>query len=212
MIKNIIFDLGGVLLDVNIELTYKQLGEVMGLEVESKQIPSHIYKLILGYEKGEINTETFLWNLQKESRNLPPQPNHLIKAWNAMILKWKPERLDFLIDLKKDFKVFLLSNSNDLHLERIRRNLKKNHHVDNFDTKYFDKTFYSHLMKLRKPEIKIFEKVLIETGINPKETLFIDDTEENVEKAREAGLHAVCHNTDDNIIDSIKRYLKEHNA
>ena len=212
MIKNIIFDLGGVLLDVNIELTYKQLGEVMGLEVESKQIPSHIYKLILGYEKGEINTETFLWNLQKESRNLPPQPNHLIKAWNAMILKWKPERLDFLIDLKKDFKVFLLSNSNDLHLERIRRNLKKNHHVDNFDTKYFDKTFYSHLMKLRKPEINIFEKVLLETGIEPQETLFIDDSEENVEKAKEVGLRAVCHNPEDDIVDSIKMYLKEHNA
>ena len=212
MIKNIIFDLGGVLLDVNVELTYTQLGEAMGLEVQSKQIPSHIYKLILGYEKGEINTETFLWNLQKESTNLPPQPNQLIRAWNAMILKWKPERLDFLMKLKKEFKVFLLSNSNDLHLERIRRNLKMNHQIVDFDTKYFDKTFYSHLMKLRKPEIKIFEKVLIETGINPKETLFIDDTEENVEKAREAGLHAVCHNTDDNIIDSIKRYLKEHNA
>jgi len=210
MIKNIIFDLGGVLLDLNYELTYASLSEVMGIEIPSKTIPAHIFKIMLGYEKGEINTETFLWNLQKESSKLTPQPDKLIKAWNAMLLGWNPKRFKFLEDLRKDYSVFLLGNTNDLHLEWVMEDLKKNHNISNFDTKYFDKTFYSHLMRMRKPEIKIYKQVIKEAGIKASESLFIDDNKENVLKARKADLHASWHDPKNEIIDSLNGYLAEH--
>ena len=91
MIKNIIFDFGGVLLDLDYELTYKALAEVTGIEMDAQSIPAQVFKVMLGYEKGEINTETFLWNLQKESTKLTPQPDKLIKAWNAMLLGWNAD-------------------------------------------------------------------------------------------------------------------------
>ena len=64
MIKNIVFDFGGVLLNLDMNLTYEALTEVTGIDLTG-EIPSNILKVLLGYEKGEINTETFLWNLQK---------------------------------------------------------------------------------------------------------------------------------------------------
>lgn len=210
MIKNIIFDIGGVLMDLDYDLTYADLSEVMGLDIKSKKIPAHIFKIILGYEKGEINTETFLWNLQKESSKLTPQPNKLIKAWNAMLIGWNPKRFKFLEDLKKDYSLYVLSNTNDLHLERMYKELKKNHNITDFDTKYFDQTFYSHLMKMRKPESQIYKQVLLEAGINASETLFIDDNMDNVSKAREVGIKASWHNPKDEIIDSLSKYIGEH--
>jgi len=210
MIKNIIFDFGGVLLDIDYELTYSNLSDVMGVRITSDHIPAQIFKVMLGYEKGEINTETFLWNLQKESSKLTPQPDKLVKAWNAMLLGWNPDRFKFLEELRKDYSVYLLSNINELHLEWVMSDLKKNHKITNFDTKYFDKTFYSHLMKMRKPELKIYQEVLNETGINAEESLFIDDNIENVKKARQIGLQATYHNPKDEIIISLAGYLADH--
>ena len=210
MIKNIIFDLGGVLLNLDYDLTYANLSEVMGVDISTENIPAHIFKIMLGYEKGEINTETFLWNFQKESAKLTPHPDKLIKAWNAMLLGWNPSRFKFLEDLRKDYSVFLLSNTNELHLEWARRDLKKNHKIIGFETKYFDKVFYSHLMQMRKPELKIFKQVIKETGIKPDESLFIDDNMNNVKKAREAGLHSVCHNPENEIIDALEGYLANY--
>lgn len=210
MIKNVIFDFGGVLLDLDYNRTYAEMSDVMGVEINSDTIPAHIFKIMLGYEKGEINTETFLWNLQKESSKLTPQPDKLIKAWNAMLIGWNPKRFDFLIELKKKYNVFLLSNTNDLHLEWVMKDLKKNHNITDFDTKYFHKTFYSHLMRMRKPELQIYHQVLEEAEIKGEESLFIDDNEENVLKAREAGLHAAHHNPKNEIMEMLDSYLADH--
>lgn len=210
MIKNIIFDIGGVLLDIDHELTFIKLSEVMGVDMSSNNIPAHIFKIILGFEKGEINTETFLWNLQKESSKLTPQPDKLIKAWNAMFIGWNPKRFKFLEELRNDYSIFLLGNMNDLHLEWFLKDLKRNHNIDDFDTKYFDKTFYSHLMKMRKPEIEIYRQFIKEAGINANESLFIDDNMENVVKARNAGFFASRHDPKNEIIDSLNGYLAEH--
>lgn len=209
MIKNVIFDFGGVLMNLDYQLTFTQLGDVMGLQIQNDQIPAHIYKIMLGYEKGEINTETFLWNLQKESANITPQPDKLIKAWNAMLLGWNPDRFSFLQELKNNYGLYLLCNTNDLHLEWTMRDLDRNHGIQDFNTRFFDQTFYSHQIKMRKPELQIFEKVISDTGIDPLATLFIDDRMENVLKAREAGINATWHDPNLEIIDALFGYIAE---
>ena len=208
MIKNIIFDLGGVLLNLDPELTFSELSEVLGIPMTEENIPAHIFKVMLGYEKGEINTETFLWHFQKEATTLTPQPDKLIKAWNAMLLGWNADRFEFLTELRKNYKVFLLSNTNELHIEWAMRDLKKNHKITDFDTQFFDRTFYSHNMKMRKPEEAIYKSVIKETGINASETLFIDDNINNVSAAISAGLNAIYHDPTTEIIDQLPKYLK----
>jgi len=212
MIKNIIFDFGGVLLNLDYHLTFQKMEEVMGVKITKQDIPAHIFKIMLGYEKGEINTETFLWNLQKESAKLTPQPDKLIKAWNAMLLGWNTDRFQFLEDLRKDYGIYLLSNTNDLHLEWVYKDLKRNHSIEDFDSRYFDQTFYSHLMRMRKPEAQIYEKVINDTGIDPMSTLFIDDNQDNVLKAREVGLNATWHDPKLEIIDMLPKYLEEYDG
>ncbi len=208
MIKNIIFDFGGVLLNLDPELTFSELSDVLGIQMTEEKIPAHIFKVILGYEKGEINTETFLWHLQKEATTLTPHPDKLIKAWNAMLLGWNPDRFDFLIELRKKYKVFLLSNTNELHIEWVMRDLKKNHEITNFSTQFFERTFYSHNMKMRKPEEVIYNTIIEETGINASETLFIDDNISNVSAAISAGWKAIYHDPKTEIIDQLPKYLK----
>jgi putative hydrolase of the HAD superfamily len=210
MIKNIIFDIGGVIVDLDYDLTYSKLGEVMGFSITSTNMPAQIFKIILGYEKGEINTETFLWHLQKESSKLTPQPDKLIKAWNAMFLGWNPVRFRFLEELRKKYALFLLTNTNELHMEWLHRNMKKQQNISNFDTIFFDKAFYSHAMRMRKPEIKMYKQVLKEAGVKADETLIIDNNEQNADKARKAGFLASYHNPKDEIMDCLDRYLADH--
>lgn len=207
MIKNIIFDFGGVLLNLDPELTFSELSEVTGIPMTGENIPTQIFKVMLGYEKGEINTETFLWHLQKESTKLTPQPDKLIKAWNAMLRGWNPERFEFLLELRKNYKVLLLSNTNELHIDWVLRDLKKNHTITDFETRFFDHTFYSHNMKLRKPERSIYNTVIEKTGINASETLFIDDNIDNVSAAISAGWKAIRHDPKTEIIDQLPKYL-----
>lgn len=211
MIKNIIFDFGGVLLDLDYKLTFEALSDVMGVPMTYEDIPADIFKVLLGYEKGEINTETFLWNLQKVSTKLTPQPDKLIKAWNAMLLGWNSDRFEFLEKLSKSYRIFLLSNTNELHLEWVRRDLKNNHIIEDFDTRFFDKTFYSHEMKMRKPEIGIYNQVILESEIEPSESLFIDDNQDNVDAAIKAGLNAICHDPTTEIMKQLPNYLQSIN-
>ena len=210
MIKNIIFDFGGVLLDLDYEKTFAELTEVMGVKMSFDEIPAQIFKVMLGYEKGEINTETFLWNLQKESTKLTPHPDKLINAWNAMLLGWNADRFEFLLSLQEEgYRVFLLSNTNELHLEWVYRDLKNTHKINNFDTRFFDGTFYSHKMHLRKPEIGIYDRVIAEAELDPTESLFIDDNSDNISAAKLAGLHAVLHDPKTEIIEQLPVYLKQ---
>ena len=208
MVKNIVFDFGGVLLNLDPELTFTELSEVTGVQMTEENIPAHIFKVMLGYEKGEINSETFLWHLQKESTKLTPQPDKLIKAWNAMLRGWNPKRFDFLLELRKEYKVILLSNTNKIHIEWVLRDLKKNHNITDFETRFFDHVFYSHKMRLRKPEKEIYDTVIKEADINPEETLFIDDNESNISAASNAGWKTVLHPRNAEIIDHLPNYLK----
>jgi len=208
MIKNIVFDFGGVLLNLDYEMTIRELSEVMGVPMNGKDIPGQVIKVMLGYEKGEINTETFLWHLQKESQKLTPQPDKIIKAWNAMLLGWNPDRFEFLTELKKKYNLYLLSNTNELHIEWVMRDLKNTHNITDFDTLFSESPFYSHDMQMRKPELQIYNSLIEQTNINPAETLFIDDNIDNVNAAISAGWKAVHHDPTTEIINQLPKYLE----
>lgn len=206
LIKNIIFDFGGVLFDIDYRITEEAFSNLLGKEFSFKKAPG-LKRILLQYETGKINTETFIWNIQKHC-GPTVQGRDVMKAWNSMLLSFPKERIDFLIELRKKYKVFLLSNINELHAGFVDRYVKKNYTLTDWQKLCFDKVYYSHIIQMRKPTKSIYRFVLKDAGIKADESLFIDDLAENIRGAKAVGLQAIQHNPEDEIIDKLNSYLK----
>jgi glucose-1-phosphatase len=185
----IIFDLGGVIIDIDYNKTadaFKALGLI---DFDEKYTQAAQTELFDRFEIGEVSAFHFVNRLL----DLLPQgcnANQVVHAWNAMILTIPQERLDWLTELRKTRKVFLLSNTNALHIDAVNRSLQQTAPNKTLND-YFDHVYLSHEMGMRKPSEAIFLNVCDEQGLMPAETLFVDDTERHVHGAKKAGLQAV---------------------
>lgn len=185
-IENIIFDLGGVILHIDYQLTEKAF-KSLGLQDFSKMYTQAAQTgLFDNYEKGYCSTPYFINALLDF---LPPNTsaNKVVAAWNAMILDFPVQNLVLLQKLKSKYRIFLLSNTNDIHLQAVNRALKKVSNENNLSG-FFEKTYYSFEMGMRKPDAEIFNKVCHENNLDYQKTLFIDDTERHILGAKEVGL------------------------
>jgi len=185
--KNIIFDFGGVIINIDYNLTakaFQQLGLDNFDELFSKAKQSDLFDL---YEKGLITSAEFRARL-KHILNVQVDDAQIDKAWNAMLLDLPQERLDLLQKLKGTHRTFLLSNTNEIHIDTIWDSLRKDMGIADF-TNYFEKVYLSYAVHMRKPDAGIFELVLKENNLVPEETLFIDDSPQHIETAQKLGIH-----------------------
>ena len=189
--KNIVFDFGGVLLDLDPESTWKALSELLEIEDISKCIKDN-QQLLDNFEIGKIRYENFLWNLQRLGKKVP-DPRKTINAWNAMLKGWNKEKLILLEKLKVEYNLFLLSNTNEMHLQWVMSDLRINHGIADFKTRFFKKVIFSHEVGFKKPDPTIFQYLLSEANILPEESLFIDDLPANVEAASKLGFQSILH-------------------
>ena len=201
-IKNIIFDFGGVIINIDYLLTrdaFIKLGIENFDEIYNQLKQNPVFDK---FEIGEIEEGEFFGELEKLS---PPniERSALISAWNAMLLDFPKENYEFLMQIKGKYRTFLLSNTNEAHLEFYFKKLKDWYGIENMDP-LFEKTYYSCRVKLRKPNVEIFEHLLHENKLNPEETLFIDDSPQHVEGAKKAGLKAHHLVKPEGIIDLFK--------
>ncbi len=185
--ENIIFDLGGVILNIDYQLTenaFKSLGLTDFSSMYTQAAQSGLFD---NYEKGLCSTPYFINSLLDF---LPPNTsaNKVVAAWNAMILDFPIANLDLLLELKTKHRIFLLSNTNDIHLQAVNRSLKSVTSENNLDS-FFEKTYYSFEMGMRKPDAEIFNKVCNENQLDKSKTLFIDDTERHILGAQTVGLN-----------------------
>ena len=186
MYKNYILDLGGVLVDVDLGLLSSGL-EKAGFTKE-KQL-AHKETLIqwaTDYERGAISTQQLFDRLQPFCN---PQTTRqmLLHIWNSVILTSTPERLQLVKSLASHSRVFLLSNTNEAHWEYIRRHVFP---ACGFKAEeLFERIFLSYEMGAIKPETEIYRMVLEATGIQPADTLFIDDNKNNLQAASLLGIH-----------------------
>lgn len=181
MINNIIFDFGDVFLNLDKTAVYQDLSEA-----ELKRIGERMYPLNCAIETGKISDHQFLTGLEEI---LPGRKAEELRSrWNAMLLDFPEHRLEYLEHLSStnDYRLFLLSNTNALHIEHVRDAMG--------DTRYkrfqncFEAFYLSHEIGLRKPDAEVFEFVLENHGLKPEQTLFIDDTPENTEAAAALGI------------------------
>lgn len=194
-IKNIVFDFGGVLLDLDIEKSFIELAAVLDLGNNDMQLlVDKMMPYLTRYEKGEINSETFIWHVQKLTTR-EVDPRDLIAAWNAMLLGWNPEKLTQLAALKEKFNLYLFSNTNDLHLQWVMKDLRINHQITDFDSRFFTKAYYSFRIGQRKPDQEAFAYIIKDSQLDPAETLFIDDTEQNAQAGEQSGFQVIHHPT-----------------
>jgi len=188
-IKNIIFDLGGVLLNLDFNRTYDALKK-LGIDKPEEIIRlGHGSVILRAHESGKITDEEFIQSLKKLSP-VPVSDDDLINAWNMLLLDFPADRIEWLTGLKKKYRLFLFSNTNGIHVKHFRKIYSDAYNNAVFDD-HFEKAYYSHTAGLIKPDLEAFHLVVRENNLVPEETLFIDDSLANVEAARLSGLKAL---------------------
>lgn len=184
-LKNILFDMGNVLFSIDYKKTqdaFEALGYNNFSEMYSQFTADALFEKL---ETGRISTEDFYTKLiASHPEKITEQ--QITNAWNGMLLHWRIESLKFLKILAKKYKLYLLSNTNDIHLAAVNNLLKMETGKENIDD-LFTKAYYSHKINLRKPKADIFEFIAKDAVIDPQETLFIDDLENNIATAAQLG-------------------------
>ncbi|EAQ41033.1 HAD-IA family hydrolase [Polaribacter sp. MED152] len=181
MIKNIIFDFGDIFINLDKQGTYKAMAELGVTEISQEMI--QVYH---NYEKGLISTDEFI-RFYEDKVNLKRED--LINAWNAVLLDFPESRLKFIQELaqSKKYRLFLLSNTNDLHIKWIQNSVGAAFY--NQFKSSFEQFYLSHEIHFRKPDAEIYEFVLQQNNLVAKETLFVDDLKENTDSAHQLGIH-----------------------
>ena len=189
-IQNIIFDLGGVILNIDPAITMdemKKLGISNFDHVFNKMKENGILEQL---EKGEITEEQFM-KLFRQNINKPIEYQTLIDTWNLLLLDYPEERIELLDRLNRSdrYRTFLLSNTNIIHKKDYTRQLQEEFGIEGLED-LFEKAYFSHEIHMRKPDPEIFKFVLEDSGLKAEETLFIDDTKENIESAEKLGIQS----------------------
>jgi len=183
--KNILLDLGAVLLNIDfakVKPAFESLGVNQFDQLQYQLSETGFFD---DFEMGKINPTVFCETI-RSTAGIPLKNEDIIMAWNAILLDFREDTMIFLTQLKKDYKLFLLSNTNAIHLEHFNAQLHRQFGVNTLDF-YFDKLYYSHLVGLRKPNANIYDFVLNDAGIIASQTLFIDDLEININAAASLG-------------------------
>ncbi|HTR30023.1 MAG TPA: HAD family phosphatase [Puia sp.] len=186
-IKNIIFDLGGVIINLDnrrTEEAFTALGVKNFRDYFGHGFAASFFK---DYEVGKITDGEFIQSIRQLAGLSHVSDQAIIDSWNALLLDFPAERLQLLKGLRRTYRLFLFSNTNSLHLAALRRIWTESVGGGSLED-YFEKTYYSHLMGMRKPDPESFGLILKENGLIGKETLFVDDAIVNVEGAEQAGL------------------------
>ena len=188
-IKAIIFDFGGVILNIDYNKTYKAFTNLGVKNFDEMYSQKNANPLFHDLEEGKINAEEF-YNAFRTSSQLKLTDQQIKKAWNAILLKYREETLQTLATIKNKYRLYLLSNTNSIHHKEFNKIVEDQIGSGSLND-YFDKAYYSHEIKLRKPGKDAYQYVLKENNLFPSETLFIDDSIQNIEAAKSLGLQTI---------------------
>ena len=185
--KAIIFDLAGVILNLNLERDTKALNDA-GLPDFAGCLSDETIRVpMLAYLNGLSSVDEFCRNLRPKCR-AGITDEEMLWAMDAVLDDIPQSRIDMLLSLRKKYKVYLLSNIYDAAWKHAEKEIER-HGFRVADC--FERTFLSHEMQLAKPDPRIFQAVIDATGIKPEETYYFDDTKENIDMGAKLGFHSI---------------------
>jgi glucose-1-phosphatase len=185
-IETIIFDFGGVIIDIDPELTMKEFGKLGARKLDAEHMNEFVTNIIRKFEKGILTPESFR-RRASEFLGIKVSDQEFDDAWNALLYDIPQKRIKAIEDAKKHYQIFLLSNSNEIHYDLYVRDLQLRFGYHEFD-ELFDKSYFSFDMHLAKPDSLVYEFILNQHDLDPSKTLFIDDNKENIIPAQKLGM------------------------
>ncbi len=208
MIKNLLFDFGGVIIDADLEAASSKF-RALGMENISDYL--NLYRqngIFLAVEEGHLDRKGFNDAFRKEvGKNVSDE--EIEEAWLAITKGVNPEKLKWIEEHRSQYKIYLLSNINPYVFEQA--NTSDFSSLGKPLSYYFDKMFASYQMKMTKPDEAIFRKVMEEAPLKPEETLFVDDGEKNIAMGRLLGFHIYKPQNGENWIPAVEKILSEEN-
>jgi len=180
MIDTIIFDFGDIFINLDKQATIDGL-ERLGLSSWNEDLD----QVNISFEQGQISRDDFLLGIQKQIPNATI--DEILMAWNAVLLDFPLYRLEFLQLLSKKFRLFLLSNTDAIHIDHFEQREGASFYGDFYQC--FEKVYFSYEMGMRKPDAEIYTTLINRHELSPKRTLFVDDKKENTDAAKALGLH-----------------------
>ncbi|GIZ08753.1 HAD family phosphatase [Flavobacterium sp. UMI-01] len=180
MIDAIIFDFGDIFINLDKPATFEGLKK-LGLSEWNDDLDHLNHQ----FEMGKISQDAFLQGIQKHC----PQASidEILKTWNAILLDFPLYRLEFLQMLSQKYRLFLLSNTDAIHIERFQKKAGETFYTDFY--RCFEHVYFSYEIGMRKPNVEIYEYVLSNHHLTASKTLFVDDKKENTDAAKSIGLH-----------------------
>ena len=198
-IQNIIFDLGGVIINLDNKLTEKAFVDLGVKDFRKYFGHGFAASFFSDFEVGKISDQEFISDLKK-MMEVDVSDQVIMDAWDALLLNFPQERIRLLDVLKRKYRLFLFSNTNALHLKKVQ-SIYRNEFGSGSLEDHFEKTYYSHLIHLRKPDAASFEYIIRENNLDPAATMFVDDAQVNVDGANAAGLKGFYLAPDTSITD-----------
>ncbi|PLX09038.1 MAG: HAD family phosphatase [Marinilabiliales bacterium] len=188
-IKNIIFDLGNVLLDIDTDLSKEAFRKYNLKDFDKLYTLAAQSEIFDRLEVGSISPKDFYTEF-RELTNSNLNDKIICNCWNALIIDYTKERIELLQNLRKKFRTFILSNTNIIHYESYTNLLKNKYNVNGLES-LVEKAYFSHEKGLKKPDERFYKLILEENNLNPEETLFIDDNKTNIEAAKRLNIMTI---------------------
>lgn len=188
-IEAIIFDFGGVIINIDPSLTVREFEKLAANSSLLNQVYEGFIKIHDSLEIGSMAPEIFRKRVRELFGLKHLNDHEFDKAWNALLLDIPPKRISLIERLKNKYRLFLLSNTNAIHYQKYCSDFSREFAGKTLEG-LFEKAFFSFKMGLKKPDPQIFQTVIQACALSPDRTLFIDDTPEHVEAAKRCGLQA----------------------
>ena len=205
-IKNIVFDLGDVIINIDVPRAAQSFATLSGRETTEVIRLFEEGKVFRQFETGQLDAPGFRAHVRQLLDNSGWEDAEIDTAWNSLLLDLPADRVELLKQLGKKYRLFLLSNTSSIHIEAINKILHQASGVSNLDD-LFEKIFLSYEMGIMKPHPDIYQRVLEEAGIRAEETLFLDDNADNIRAASALGIQTIHVQKPLTILDYLNDYV-----
>ncbi len=205
-IKNIIFDYGNVIFEINFQKAQQALSQLGITDIDGFFAHKEHNTLFDDFETAAISEDEFRAGIRVAANNMDLSDQEIDAAWNSLLIGVPPTIHDTLLKVREKYRTFLLSNNNVIHYKYIVSYLDREFGMAD-NSSLFEKAYYSQDMFLRKPNVEIFKKVIEENNLVPEETLFIDDSPQHLVGAKQAGFNTLLMDVHPRELGS---FLKKH--